>query len=201
MESDIFLAGVRPGGPGTEDEVKVLICYTLSQLGKGMELDQLYDALSEYELVNYFELVKALDKLVETGHLAGESSPDAPALYTATKLGRHAGKELEKSLPLAVREKALDASRRLLARERRLQALKITQTPNPEGGFTLELVIPEAAGEMLCLRVFAPTEEDCETIKRRFLNAPLTVYKGVLALLTGNEQVMGEVFTREEKLF
>ena len=201
MESDIFLAGVRPGGPGTEDEVKILLCYTLSQLGKGMELDQLYDALSEYELVNYFELVAALDKLVETGHLSQESGPDTPVLYTATKLGRQAGRELEKSLPLAVREKALDAARRLLARERRLQALKITQTPCPEGGFTLELTIPEGAGEMLSLRVFAPTEEDCETIKRRFLNAPLTVYKGVLALLTGNERVMDKIFTREEKLF
>ncbi|MCL2579869.1 MAG: DUF4364 family protein [Oscillospiraceae bacterium] len=201
MESEIFLAGVRPGGVDTEDQVKVLICYILSQLGEGMDFDQLYDALSQYNLVNYFELVCALDKLTDTGHLAREKKQGVPAVYTVTKLGKHTEKELERSLPLAVRERALDAGRRLLARERRLREVKISRTPSPGGGFILELSIPEKEGEMLTLRVFAPSEEVCGQITRQFLNSPLTIYKGVMALLTGNEQLLGQIFTQEEKLF
>ncbi|HHY53059.1 MAG TPA: hypothetical protein GX499_07435, partial [Clostridiales bacterium] len=46
------------------------------------------------------------------------------------------------------------------------------------------------------------TRQECELMKKRFLNAPLTVYKGVMALLTGNEQVLGTIFSSDErKLF
>jgi len=65
----------------------------------------------------------------------------------------------------------------------------------------VELALPEEGGQLVCVRVFAPTEKDCENLKRRFLNAPLTVYKGILALLTGDEEILGEIFTREKPIF
>ena len=201
METDIFLAGVRPGGPGTEDQVKVLLCHTLSELGEEMDFDQLYDALSEHELVNYFELVRALEHLTETGHLSAQSASQGQSLYRTTDLGKQAAKVLETSLPLTVRERALGGCRQVLARARRLQAVRVAQTPGQAGGFILELAIPEGGEEMLALRVFLPTEEECAKLRRRFLNAPHTVYKGVMALLTGNEQVMGKIFSPKENLF
>jgi len=205
MESDIFRAGVRPGSPGSEDEVKIMLCYTLSNIERPIGFDQLFDALSAHELVNYFELAQTLDKLAQTGHITAEGGP--PAKYTATALGAATGKELEKSLPLTVREKAVSACRLLQGRERRLGEVRINKTPC-EGGFILELALPDEAtapdglgGELLCVRVFAATQQDCERLSRRFLNAPLTVYKGIVALLSADEQVLGEIFTREPPLF
>jgi len=200
MESDIFRAGVRPGSPGTEVEVKMLLCYVLSNLEQAMTFDQLYEALSDHGIVNYFELIQLLEKLLETGHLSAVAPPGSPALYTATDLGTQAGDELGKDLPLTVREKSLASCRRLLARERRLSEVKISETPCQDG-FMLEFAIPDDRGEILSLQVFSPTRHECELLKRRFLNAPLTIYKGIIALLTGDERVMGEIFTREEPLF
>ena len=200
MESDIFKAGVRPGSPGSEDEVKMLLCYVLTALEAEMDLDQLHEALSEHELVNYFELVRAVDKLTQTGHLSVQDEDCSPHKYAVTELGAQTGKEFEKSLPFSVREKAFNACRRLLARERRRNEVKVTQTPCQDG-FLLELAIPDSGGELLSVQIFASSREDCERLKRNFLNAPLTVYKGVTALLTGDEQVLGKIFTREEALF
>jgi len=200
MEGDIFRAGVRPGSPGTEVEVKMLLCYVLSSLERAMTFDQLYEALSDHGLVNYFELIHVLDKLLETGHLLAIAPPGSPALYIATDLGTKTGKEFEKNLPLTVREKSLASCRRLLARERRLREVKVSEIPC-ENGFMLDFAIPDDRGEFLALRVFSPTRQECELLKKRFLNAPLTVYKGIIALLTGDEKVLGEVFTREEPLF
>ena len=199
METDIFRAGVRPGAPISEDEVKILLCYVLSNIERAISLDQLYDALSGHSLVNYFELTHALEKLTQTGHI--ETGAAAPAEYIATGLGADTGKEFECSLPLTVREKAVDACRRLQARERRRSEVRISETPCEGGGFTLELALPDAGGELLSVRVFAATREDCDRLTRRFLNAPLTVYKGIVALLTADEQVLGEIFTRDESLF
>ena len=200
MESDIFKAGVKPGSPSTQIEVKMLLCHLLSALGQPISFDQLYEALSGQGLVNYFELTHILDKLLETGHISQKTEPTSGG-YTATALGARAGKEFEKNLPLTVREKSLHACKLLLAQERRLSQVEITQTPRKGGGFILELSLPEDGGQLMSVRVFAPTAKDCENLKRRFLNAPLTVYKGMLALLAGDEQVLGDIFTKEEPIF
>ena len=199
MENDIFTAGVKPGAPGTQLEVKVLICYLLPLLEQPISFDQLYGALSGQGLVNYFELAHTLDKLLETGHLAKKGQE--PTLYTTTTLGAKTGKEFENNLPLTVREKSLSACKRLLAQERRLAQVEITQTPREGGGYILELALPEEDGQLMSVRVFAPTGADCENLKRRFLNAPLTVYKGILALLSADEEILGEVFTKEKPIF
>lgn len=195
MESDIFRAGTMPGAPGTVDEIKMLLCYILSGIGEAMSFDQLYDAMSEHHLVNYFELVRVMDELVELGHIDHQDGR-----YAVTGIGREAAREFERTLPASVREKALDSSRKALTRSRRLEEISFTRTPC-DGGYTLEITIPESEGELMSFRLFCPTKEDCDLIRRRFLNAPFTIYKGVMALLTGNKEVLGEIFGGEEKLF
>ena len=203
MENDIFKAGVKPGSPGTQIEVKMLLCYLISSLGQPINFDQLYEVLSGQKLVNYFELTHALGKLVETGHIfqKAQKTNNQPAVYTATALGARAGKEFENNLPLTVREKSLSACKLLFEQEHRLSLVEITQTPREGGGYILELTLPEDGGQLVCVRVFAPTEQDCENFRRRFLNAPLTIYKGILALLSGDEEILGEIFTGEKPIF
>lgn len=200
MESDIFRAGTSPGSPSTQVEIKMLLCYILSQIGQPMSFSQLYEALSEHNLVNYFELVRALSDLSDLGHVEVSAAEDGSDQYAVTELGRRTGGELERSLPLTVREKALEASRRVMGRHRRLTEVRVSDSPCGDG-FMLELAIPDRGEDLLCLRVFAPTREERDAMRKGFLNAPLTVYKGVLALLTGDEQVLGNIFTRESKLF
>lgn len=200
MESDIFRAGTVPGSPATEVEIKMLLCYILSNMDGPMSFAQLYEALSEHSLVNYFELVRVLDNLCELGHLETAAAPDGSDRYAVTELGRRAGDEFERTLPFTVREKALEASRRVVERQRRLTEVRIAETPCG-GGFQLELGIPDRDGELVALRVFAPTRQECELIKKRFLNAPLTIYKGIMALLTGDEGVLGDIFSTEQRLF
>ncbi len=200
MESDIFRAGVAPGSPTTDVEIKMLLCYLLSHLEESISFTQLHEALSEYNLVNYFELVQALDDLCSLGQLS-VSTENSLDLYRITPLGKEIGAEFERTLPLATREKALEATRRVMERQRRLTEVDIRETPCRDGGFLLELSIPDKDGELIGLRVFAPTRRECDRMRKRFLNAPLTIYKGVMALLTGDEQVLGTIFSDERKLF
>jgi hypothetical protein len=200
MESDIFRAGVAPGSPSTDIEIKMLLCHLLSHLEEPIHFTQLHEALSEHSLVNYFELVQALDDLCQLGQLS-VCDEQGTQQYRITSLGREIGAEFERTLPLSMREKALDSTRRVLERHRRLTEVNIKETPCPAGGFLLELSIPDKDGELIGLRVFAPTRQECDLMKKRFLNAPLTIYKGVMALLTGNEQVLGTIFSDERKLF
>ena len=199
MENDIFRAGVRPGSPTSHDEIKMLVCYILSKLERPMTFAQLHEALLENSLVNYFELVQVMDGLVRTGHLALEADGDAET-YAIADLGRQAGREFENALPLAVREKAVGSANRLLRQQQR--AAEVSVEIRPAGsGFQLQLAIPEAEGNLISFTLFAPTQEECGLLRRRFLNDPMFIYQGVLALLTGDRKAIGEIFPQREQLF
>lgn len=199
MEDDIFKAGVRPGGLTSHNEIKMLICYILSKLEEPMSFELLHEALLENSLVNYFELVQVVEGLVKSGHLLAETENEIDC-YRITDLGRQAGSEFGDTLPLAVRERAVQAADRLMRRGRREQAVTITVVPQ-NGGFRMELAIPEAGGNLVAFTLYLPTQEDCELVRRRFLNDPVFIYQGVLAMLTGNREVLGNIFPQDERLF
>jgi len=202
MDQEIFKAGVRPGSPNSQVEIKMLLCFILSKIKDVMSFAQLYEALSQDALVNYFELVEALDQLAIQGHLQCGNPAGGESLYSITPLGEQAAEEFTPILPLSVRDRALQATERLLERQKRLSELKVDVSDAPGGGFIMELSIPAEESELVKFSLFVPTKEQCDVIRRRFLNAPSFIYKGVLALLTGDRQVLDELFPPpDEQLF
>ena len=197
LDSDVFRAGVAPGGPTTQEEVKMLICYILTKIARPMSFEQIYEALQENGLVNYFELVRAIEKLMQSGHihLRQEDGIDS---YVATGLGVDAARYFANALPLSVREKAVQASERLFRRKEREQEVHVEATP-AGGGYLLEFSIPDAGNDLISFAVFAPTAEMRDRLTRRFLNCPMFIYKGVMALLSGDENLIGEIFPHEEE--
>lgn len=194
MDSEIFKAGVRPGGPTSNEEIKMLVCIVLYRVEQSMSFSQLHEALQENSLVNYFELVSAVDGLLKTGHLAWDAESESER-YRITPLGIQAGEEFENSLPRSVREKAIAASQKLLRQEKRASEVSI-RVEKSAGGYVMHLAIPESDGDLISFSLFVPTRSECELIRRRFLNDPLFIYKGVLALLTGDQNVLGELFPK-----
>lgn len=202
MDQEIFKAGVRPGSPNSQVEIKMLLCFILSKIKDAMSFAGLYEAFGQDALVNYFELVEALDQLVAQGHLRCSNLPGRESLYSVTPLGEQAAEEFTPILPLSVRDRALQAAERLLERQKRLSELVVDISAAPGGGFTMELSIPGEDCALVKFSLYVPTKEQCDEIRRHFLNAPSFIYKGVLALLTGDRQVLDEIFPpQEEQLF
>ncbi len=153
MDWEIFRAGVRPGSPTTSDEIKLLLCYILSETGEDMSFAQLNDILTEHELVNYFELVAAADSLLATGHIrAEEKTGRAGESYGITELGRSTTRTIDTMLPIALRHKAEHAAKRLLKREKREREVEAVVTPLKKG-YEVSLGFPRGE-RMLGLKIF-----------------------------------------------
>lgn len=200
MEQETFRAGVRPGGPTTADEIKILICYMLANTGAQMSFEQIHDALSKQELVNYFDLVAAVDALERNGSIESRESESGASLYSVTESGKKAAETVTGMLPLSVRRKAAEAARKLLRREKRLRELT-AEISESSGGFEVKLGIPESGSSLVTFALFCPTREEAELVRKRFLNDPAYIYKGVTALLTGDKNILGEMFQSNEELF
>lgn len=200
MENEIFKAGVRPGAPATNDEIKLLICYILSKTDAAMSFAQIHEVLLEQELVNYFELVSAMDSLEATGHVKAKTPKNSGTSYSVTELGRSTSGTIDTLLPVSVRDRAATAAAALLRREQRKREVAVS-VERADSGYEVKLSIPDSSSNLVSFTVFCPTEEEAALLRRRFLNDPFYIYKGVLALLTGDQDVLGEMFPAKEDLF
>ncbi|MEG2852417.1 MAG: DUF4364 family protein, partial [Hydrogenoanaerobacterium sp.] len=96
------------------------------------------------------------------------------------------------TLPAAVREKALESARNILERQKNA-AENIVTIDKVKDGYMVNMIISDIGSDLLNLSVFMPTETEAEAVKRQFVRDPLLIYKGSLALLTGDLKTVGEL--------
>lgn len=200
MQQDIFSAGTAPGSPTTENEIKTLICYLLTKTQRSLTFEQLHEALREHHLVNYFELISAVDSLVESNHIE-KNKQDQINFYTVTDLGRATAETLDTSLPYSVREKAVEAVDTILSRQKRREEVKTEISTLENGGYQVELSIPEGNTHLVSFTIYAPTLEEAKRLEKGFLNDPVFIYQGVQSLLSGDLSVLGDLRPTTNPLF
>ncbi len=188
---DFSTEGIAPGGLTSKTEIRILLCYLLSSVNRPLSLTQITDIVRRDELVNYFELSDSIPDMIKSGHIHVDHTEDKEDYYTATDLGRETSETLERSLPKTVRDKTIRAATRLLARAKRDSYAKFDSTPCDNGGYTARMRILDGNDELLNLSVFLPDRAQVESVRRAFLGDPALLYKGVLALLTGDLKAVG----------
>ncbi|PWM36249.1 MAG: DUF4364 domain-containing protein [Clostridiales bacterium] len=198
MQGNIFTAGVAPGAPTNDFEIKFLICHLLEQAGEPVTFGQLATTFQKTGYVNYFEFSSLMSEMLEQGHLRmlGEGG----MAYELTEHGRSTAKQFYKDVPLAVRERCERELQRQLTLGRRMRENSVVIRPEGDG-YVITLEIPDIGASLMKLSLFVPTKELCEQVKRRFLNDPQLTYKGVIALVTGDLGTVGSLIPSGEELF
>ena len=54
-------------------------------------------------------------------------------------------------------------------------------------GYKVTMCIADIGSDLMSLTLFLPREEDCEQVRERFYSDPASLYRGVIALLTGDD--------------
>ena len=193
--TDTFDAGIDPGGLRDRNEIKILICYLLKTVDKPLSFDSLNEILQKDGLVNYFEFAQCMHELLLTGHidLAGQDD-----YYKCTKLGAGTAAMFERRLPLSVREKSVRSAIRLLARIKREAENRVTVSEKPGGGYDVTCTVLDGGDSLLSVGLLVPGRAQAEAVRRRFLEDPELLYKGVIALLTGDIQTVGGLLQEKD---
>lgn len=192
MEFDAFSVG-RPGGLLSRSDIKLLICYLLRSVKEPLERQHLAGILQDNSLANYFEVVDISEELVAQGHLSAEKAPDGDVLLHVTERGRETAQELELSLPLTVREKAVKAAVRLLSRLRLEKENRVAIEDTSDGCY-VTCHVSDGKQELMSLRLLVADHLQAQTVKEQFLENPARVYQGVLALQTGDYTLFSQLF-------
>ena len=153
------------GGLQDKTDIKILICYLLSSVGKPMQFSQLCDVLQQDGLVNYFDLTSAYGELQESGHIRSEGG--------------------------AVQVTALGEAVRLLARAERDAENPCEIEAAPGGGYHVTCRILDDGATLLSVTVWVADESQAACIREQFRRDPTLCYTGMLALLTGDLATVG----------
>ena len=147
-----------------------------------------YDIVVQDGYVGYFDFAECFAELLETGNIAEirkEDGENAEELYAITEQGIDVVDDLHSRLLSSIREKSLKSALRLLSFRQRDAKVQFDFRPLANGRFTATCLITEKEEERMNVTLTLESVNQLEKIRHNFYDKPELVYKGILAVLTG----------------
>lgn len=180
--ADTFAAGVEPGGLKTAQEIKILICYMLSTVNCPMVRDDVTDIIVGAGMANYFDTEDAMEELLRLQHLVEGDD----RLIATTATGHQIGEMLYVRVPYTLRERSVKAAMQLLKRREIEQDNTVDIRKLDDGGYEVTCTVMDQGTPLMAVTMRVADRWQAEQIKEHFLADPSLLYKGTLAVLTGD---------------
>ncbi len=169
------------GGLNSVGDVKVLVLYILNYAGMPLSKDNIIKIAMQDGLVEYFDLMQAIDEGLLTGliDIIGQDNPD---ILRITEIGRQTLSMFERSLPHNVVRKNQSALLKMLAdieRERNIKSDIIKK----KSGYEVVCTLLDGEDTLLEYKLFVPTQIQAQMIVDQFKINPTQKYKSILQLL------------------
>ena len=202
-------------------QVKVFILYLLEKVGYPLDYNDLATIIIRDCYVDYFDFVTYFHELLEDGHIKKISVPcdgakDKPSdktnedsvaepesstnndaqtkdLYEVSETGRMIAKGLADDLLIAaVREKSYISAMRHLSLEKRGAVVDHRIEMVGDGTYIFHCSIKDCDGMAFDLALRADSYLQVSRMRMNFEDKPDVVYRGIIALVTGNVNYLFE---------
>ena len=183
LRFDAFMGGVKAGGLRSVSSISLLVSYIVANLGGSVTAEIIEQATAEGELANHFEISDAISKLKKSGIIIENEDGSLEISKSTT-----ADIELiEKDLPYTVRVNAMRLCQKIIAKEtyRRENETQIIENGD---AFNVVLTIKGDKNDFMKLTLFAPTRDQAEMIKEKFISNPVKVYETLIGAIFSNEE-------------
>lgn len=167
-----------------KNDIKIFILYLLRNIGYPLDFVNINDVVVQDGYVGYFDFVECFAELLETGNVE-EIKTDDGELYQITEQGIHVADTLDSRLIGTIKEKSLKSALRMLSFKERDAKLKFDFQPIKNGRFAAVCKITEKDEEILSINLTLESSTQLERIRHNFYDKPEVVYRGILAVLTG----------------
>ncbi|MCH5203405.1 MAG: DUF4364 family protein [Oscillospiraceae bacterium] len=162
------------------DDICVLICHLIYSLGCPLSKNQLIEITSLEDAVNYFGLIKALDKA--NGHLLSAVEIDDELIYSNTEFGTKAARELSTSIPLSIRDKMFQEAVRVYTRDAMkkkgtMVAVRYIQNSDNTCTVGVRIMDEETTNQKYFLEMNADNPEKADLIKNKIKKDPKAFIK------------------------
>ena len=177
-------------------QVKVFILYLLEKIGYPLDYNDLATIVIRDGYVDYFDFVTYFHELLEAGHIKSVGGDEDEQnqgrafdrdSYMISDTGKMIAKGLADDLLLAaVREKSYISAMRHLSLEKRGAVIKHDLEQVGDGTYIFHCSIQDCDGLAFKLDLRADSYMQASRMRMNFEDKPDVVYRGIVALVTGN---------------
>lgn len=181
LRFDAFTAGMKDGGLRSVTSINLLVCYIIANINGKVTAQNIIDAVNEGMIANYFEISDAIARLKKANTIVEDENG-------VLSLNVDAGASIdliEHDLPLTIREESIKLCQKIIAKETYQRENKV-EIVKLENGYNVVLHISDMTVDYMTLTLFAPTIEQAEMMKDKFITNPIKVYENLIEGIFNN---------------
>lgn len=176
---------IQPPRRAPENEQKLMVLECLDKLGPCTEL-QLLQFLFDNDLLNYFDMMFALNDLCDRGQ-AARMKKNAGFLYQITVAGQEALTLFGGRVPMSLKTLLSETENEWKARFRQESQSQQQIVQTDRGEYELNLKVVEQEMDMMRLSLSLPTRELADQLAKRWPQKAGKIYDTVIRILSEDE--------------
>lgn len=175
-------------------EIKIFILYLMERIGYPLSLNDVSSILYQENLVSYFDCGDCFTELVDAHHIidSGEVTSAGDIAYVVSDTGLKIATELNDQISPWIKEVSYRSAIRNLSFVKRGAKTECNKTPLKDGKFLVKCVIIEQGVTVLDFNLVVDSENEADKILYNFPRKPEIVFRGALALLSGERNYIFE---------
>ena len=169
-----------------KNEIKIFVLYLMKNVGVRLDFNNVSDIVIQDNVVSYFDFAICFSELVEAGHVTVETNENGIEMYSVSPTGAQVADELSETLLSSVLSISLQNAKRHLSFQRIGASVDCRSEELPGGKYRIVFEIREKGGGDFRISVDTDSRRKMEQMMLNFKRRPDVVYRGTLALLSGD---------------
>ena len=169
-----------------KSEMKILILYLMNQLRYPLDYETLHDVLTLDGLMSSFDFAECFAELLETGNVVEKRDESGADRYEISAQGRHVSEELKDVIMHSIRDRVYKTAMSYINFQLSGRRTECELSTDARGRDVVTCSVSDDAGDLMRVSAVLDSREKAEAFKKNWDNHPETVYRGILALLSGD---------------
>ena len=183
-----------PSSPiGSKNNVKIFVLYLMQNINYPLSFVTINDIVMQNDYIMYLDFAVAFHEMLDTELIeeVGKNEKDDP-LYAVTRRGAIVAEQLKSDLLPSILDRSLACALRYLDFKQRGIVVDCTSERLGDQSFNVTVVIRERKKVLMQTTVNVDSEYRARQMRENFRERPDVIYRGVIALLTGNVNYLFE---------
>ena len=170
---------------GSMNNVKIFILYLLKNINYPLDFVTVNDIVMQTDYVMYLDFAVAFNELLDSG-LLEKIDENGVEKYKVTPNGDIVASELKSDILSSILDRSLAAALRYIDFKKRGVTLKFEITQTDDKKYRIDTALVENGECIFSQMIIVDSEDRAKRMKENFYERPEALYRGVLALLSGN---------------
>ncbi len=170
---------------GSMNNVKIFVLYLMKNINYPLEFSTITDIVMQTDYVMYLDFAVAFNEMLDAG-LVEKIQDGGIEKFSVTDNGSIVASELKSDIISSILDKSLAAALRYIDFKKRGVVVKFDIEKQEDNNYKITTSFNENGKTIFSQIIIVDSLERAKRMKQNFYERPEALYRGVLALLSGN---------------